>query len=82
MWIVYIIETVGGRFYTGVSTDINLRFRQHSGQLKGGAKFFHSDPPSLVIYVEERVSRSLAQKREAAIKALSRAQKERLVYSV
>lgn len=82
MWWVYIIETESGRFYTGVARDINRRFRQHQGEIKGGAKFFRSDRPSLLIYAEESASRSLAQQREAEIKSLPRAQKEQLIFGV
>ncbi len=80
MWWVYIIETESGRFYAGVARDINRRFRQHAGEIKGGAKFFRGDRPSLLIFAEESASRSCALRREAEIKSLSRIQKERLVF--
>lgn len=81
MWWVYIIETESGRFYTGVARDINRRFRQHLGEIKGGAKFFRGDLPSLLVYAEKSESRSLAQQREAEIKSLSRSQKELFIFS-
>ena len=81
MWFVYIIESESGSFYTGVTTDINKRFRQHSQQIKGGAKFFRGNPPSLLIYLQEAKSRSEAQQLEAKIKKLSRKQKELLIFS-
>lgn len=82
MWFVYVIETELGRFYTGVAKDINARFRQHAGELKGGAKFFRSDRPSLLLFFKECRNRSEAQKLESHIKSLSRVEKEQLVYSI
>ena len=66
--------------YTGVSTDVNKRFRQHLGLIKGGAKFFRSDPPALLVYEEQGLTRAIAQQREAAIKKLNRKEKEELVF--
>lgn len=82
VWYVYVIETEQGRFYTGVAKDINARFRQHAGEIKGGAKFFRSDKPSLLLYFQECENRSEAQKLECYVKSLSRAEKEMLVYSI
>ncbi|MEZ4816101.1 MAG: GIY-YIG nuclease family protein [Bdellovibrionota bacterium] len=81
MWFLYIVETELGRFYTGVAKDVNQRFRQHSGEIKGGAKFFRSDKASLLLYVKKCKNRSEAQKLESRIKSLSRKEKEELVYS-
>lgn len=80
-WFVYVIESRSGKFYTGVATDVNRRFRQHAGGLKGGAKFFRSDPPALLLYEESFPDRSSAQKRESQIKSYSRRQKEFLIFN-
>lgn len=80
MWSVYVIWSSSGKLYTGVSTDVNRRFRQHLGELKGGAKFFRSDRPSLLVHEEKGFSRTDAQVREAQIKKLSRLEKEHLVF--
>ena len=37
-WFVYIIENEKGSLYTGITTDIERRLSQHSGEKKGGAK--------------------------------------------
>lgn len=78
-WFVYIIETQSGKFYTGICKDINKRFEQHLGIKKGGAKFFRSDPPALLIYEESHKTQSLALKREYEIKSMNRIQKEELI---
>jgi putative endonuclease len=63
--------------YTGITTDLARRFRQHGmGQ---GARYFRGRQPLRVVYQEACPDRSAASRREAAIKALSRADKERLV---
>lgn len=77
-WFVYMIETHQGSLYTGITTDIQRRWQAHlSG--KGGAKFFRSDKPKRVVFLESGYSRGDATRREMAIKALPAAEKRRLV---
>ena len=78
MWFVYLIRTEKG-IYTGVTTDMLRRFRQHSGAISGGAKFFRGNKPIELIHFEIYPSRSLAQKRECEIKKLPRIEKEKLI---
>jgi putative endonuclease len=40
-WFVYIIEADNGKLYTGITTDLSRRFKQHQ-QHNGGARFFHT----------------------------------------
>ena len=82
MWYVYVIETLKGHYYTGVARDVNKRFLQHEGKIKGGAKFFHSDKPSLLLFCKSCKDRSSAQKLESKIKSLNRKQKEVLLMSL
>ncbi len=37
-WSLYMIDCDGVYLYTGITTDVGRRFRQHSGQLSRGAK--------------------------------------------
>ncbi len=76
-WFIYMIECSDGRLYTGVTTDLERRFSQH--QSKKGAKFFFSATPSKIVYQEKAKNRSLAQKREAQLKKLTRKEKLKLV---
>lgn len=72
-WQVYIILCSDNSLYTGITTDIERRFRQHrEGK---GARYFRGRKPLEVIYLENGHTRSTAAKREAAIKALSRTEK-------
>ena len=77
-WLVYIIRASDDSFYTGVTTDVERRFAEHAGG-KRGARFFNGRQPLEVIYTETGHSRSSACQREAVIKRMSRAQKNRLV---
>lgn len=66
----------GGRVYTGITTNVARRFRQHRGGT--GGRFTRAFRPSAVIYQELCPSRSAALRREAAIKRLDRREKLRL----
>ena len=77
-WFVYMIEDDKGAYYTGVSTDVERRFEEHSSG-KRGARYFHGRTPKAVVYVEDGHDRSSAHKREAQIKKLNRKSKQELV---
>jgi putative endonuclease len=72
-WQVYIILCSDDSLYTGITTDIARRFRQHA--TGGGAKYFRGRSPVRVVYLEDGHCRSSATCREAAIKSLSRIEK-------
>lgn len=77
-WSVYMIETQQGRLYTGITTDIQRRWQAHlSG--RGGAKFFRSDKPRRVVFLESGYNQGDATRREMAIKSLSATEKRRLI---
>ncbi len=73
MWYVYIIQCKDKTLYTGITTDVVKRFRAH--QEGSGAAYTASHPPQKIVYKEKISSRSLALKREAYIKKLSRKEK-------
>ncbi len=77
-WSVYIIEANDNSYYTGIATDVERRFEEHSGTVCG-AKYFNGRTPLKVIYEEGGHTRSSASKREAEIKKLSRRQKIMLI---
>jgi putative endonuclease len=78
-WYVYMVQTEKGKFYTGISTDVERRFVEHLTGL-GGAKALKGDPAQALVYVEDALNRSAASQREYAIKKMSRKEKEKLVY--
>ena len=79
-WTVYIILCDDDTLYTGVSTDVKRRFREHCDS-SAGAKYFNGRKPLEVVYSENGHDRSSACQREAAIKKLSRDEKLGLVHA-
>ena len=76
-WHVYVILCSDGSLYTGITTDVARRFRQHgSGQ---GARYFRGRQPREVVYQESGHTRSSAARREAEIKRMTRAGKAAMV---
>ena len=76
-WSVYIILCSDGSLYTGISTDVERRFRQH--QTGKGAKFFRGRRPLAIAYRETGFTRAGASQRESTIKKLSRMKKQALI---
>jgi len=76
-WSLYILRCGDGSFYTGVTTDIERRFREHD---KGRAsRYTRTHRPVFLVYREECGTRSQALSRECAVKSLGRQAKEDLV---
>ena len=77
-WFVYIIQNEKGHYYTGITTDLERRFKEHQGSKKG-AKFFRSGAPVDMVFSKRFLNRSLASKFEAQVKKLTRDQKINLI---
>jgi len=77
-WFVYIIMASDDSLYTGVTTDVERRFKEHCGK-RLGARFFRGRQPLKVVYTENHPDRGSAQRRESAIKSLSRRLKLELI---
>ena len=77
-WYLYIVECSDGSLYTGITTDIDRRVKEHNNS-KRGAKYTRSRRPVTLVMVEEHGSRALAASREARIKSLTRKQKLELI---
>ncbi|MDA0832157.1 MAG: GIY-YIG nuclease family protein [Planctomycetota bacterium] len=77
IWTVYILRCKDGTFYTGITKDITRRCRQHNAGI--ASRYTRSRLPVEVVYQELQIGRGVAIKRELAVKALSRKQKEELI---
>jgi len=77
VWSLYILECRDGSFYTGVTTDVNRRLRQH--QDGTASRYTRTHRPVVLAYREECGSRARALSRECAVKSLSRRRKEELI---
>lgn len=74
-----MLRCADNSLYTGVALDVDKRLNQHNGIDKNGAKYTNGRRPVTLVYQETSISRSHACKREAAIKSLSKSEKEQLV---
>jgi len=79
VWWVYMIHTVDDRLYSGVSTDVARRFREHRAGGGRAAKYLKTHRPSAVVFSLPVGSRSLAQKVEYHMKRLSRGRKDAII---
>lgn len=76
-WKLYILRCRDGSLYTGITTDVQKRLEAHnSGK---GAKYTRSRKPVELVYQESCESHSEALRRELAVKALTREEKEKLM---
>lgn len=78
-YTVYILECSDETLYTGITTDVGRRLREHNGEISGGAKYTQHRRPSRIVYSEQVPSRSDASKREWVLKGLTRKEKLHLI---
>ncbi len=72
-----MVRCADGTLYTGIARDLEARVAQHnSGR---GARYTRGRGPVVPVYRERAASHGEALRREAALKALSRSAKERLI---
>ena len=77
-WFVYIIRASDDSLYTGITTDLERRLKQHQTG-RGGAKYFRGRQACDFVYTESGHNRSSALIREAQIKKMTREQKNLLL---
>ena len=80
-WLIYILKCRDGSLYCGITNNIEKRLKQHSGEIKGGAKYTRSHWPCKLVYKEKSTSRSEALQREVIIKKMSKVEKRTLISS-
>ena len=79
MWHVYIIKTKMGHLYTGVTQDVERRFKEHQKGGAKGAKYLKGKKPLKLVFHKKIGSRSQALKTEAQIKKWPKKKKEALI---
>lgn len=77
-WHVYILRCADGTLYTGITTDVARRVREHNGSARGAA-YTRGRRPVHLVWHDRAIDRRAASAREHALKRLTRAAKERLV---
>jgi len=78
MYFVYIVECADKTLYTGYTTDLDKRLKNHN-ESKVGAKYTKARRPVVLKYSEKLPTLSEALKREAKIKNLTRKEKLELI---
>ena len=76
-WHLYILRCKDDTLYTGITTDVEKRLEAH--RLGRGAKYTRGRGPLALVYRELCGTHSQALKREMAVKALSREQKQEMI---
>lgn len=80
-WYVYILECADGTLYTGVTTDVARRVREHN-ESDRGAKYTRSRRPVTLFHTETFEGKEDAMRREYFIKVLTRKEKIKLIKSL
>lgn len=79
MYFVYILQCGDSSLYTGITTDVERRFEEHRNGT--GAAYTRAKKAKEIVYTKKCRNRSTAQKREAAIKRLTRLEKLKLIHT-
>jgi len=79
MWYVYIVKCKDKTLYTGVTTDLKRRIKEHNDSVLG-AKYVKGRRPVKLVYSIKKKNKSKAQKEECRIKKLSRAEKLKIIH--
>lgn len=77
MYSVYILQCEDGSLYTGITTDVERRFKEHTSGV--GGHYTRAKKVQKIVYTEQHPDRSSASKREAEIKRFDRTKKLALI---
>ncbi len=75
---VYMLRCADGTLYSGWTSDLTRRLAAHNGSA-AGAKYTRARRPVTLVHCEPCADQSEAMRREAALKKLSRTEKEALI---
>ena len=76
-WYLYLVRCKDGSLYTGITTDVDRRFKAH--QEKAGAKYLKGRGPLRLVFTERIGAKNLAFQVEHAVKRWPKSRKEQLV---
>jgi putative endonuclease len=79
-WHLYIVRCQNDALYTGITTNITDRVKKHNSKMGSKSVIGHGLPVELV-YTEKIGNYGDALRREAAIKKLTKTEKEKLISS-
>jgi putative endonuclease len=78
-WKVYMLRCADNSLYTGITTDIERRLKEHNSDNNKGARYTRVRRPVSLAYLEGCDDRADASKREYQLKKLPRSEKLKLV---
>jgi len=78
-WYVYILQCNDDSLYTGITTDLVRRVKEHNFDNQLGAKYTKARRPVTLLYSEPCENRREASQREYQIKKYSRIKKLQLL---
>ena len=76
-WFVYMVRCADSSLYTGITKNVTRRCQQHNAGI--ASRYTRSRRPVRLVYQEAAASRSSALKREVAIKAMTKREKEAMI---
>jgi len=79
MWHLYLIRTNKGQLYTGVTRNVQRRFKEHQEGGSKAAKYLRGKKPLKLVFQKKIGDHSEALKTEAIIKKWPKAKKESLI---
>lgn len=77
MYFVYLLECADKTIYTGITTNVERRLKEHKAGI--ASHYTKAHGANKMLYVEKHKDRSSASKREAEIKKWSREKKLDLI---
>lgn len=77
-WYLYMVRCGDGSLYTGITTDVERRLREHRRGLPRGAAYLRGRLPLAIVFSWQLTDRSCASRAEHAVKRLTKARKEQL----
>jgi putative endonuclease len=77
-YYLYILECSDKTLYTGITTDLERRVKEHNTSALG-AKYTNGRRPVKLMYSKKFKSRSEATKEESRVKKLSRHEKLKII---
>lgn len=82
MHYIYLVRCSDDSLYCGWTTDLKRRIDAHNGHISGGAKYTRGRRPVTLVYSESFHQKQEAQRREYAIKRMTKTKKLRLIKGV
>ncbi len=76
-WSLYLLRCSDSSLYTGITTDLTLRLARHNAGT--ASKYTRSRLPVVLVFSKRMRSESAARKREAAVKGMTREEKEAMI---